>query len=100
MLLKLLSPYRRLTKGASGKYDGATVNVSGIVMGSVSAVAGSVVVARTTPGKIPPTGEPIPGKVSAGPKFPLFGDTTGGPSRALKPGKPNCWPIWPGVKPN
>src|SRR5437762_1423984 len=92
-LVKLLSPYRRFTNGASGKYDGEIVNVSGMVIGSVKAVAGSVVVANTTPGRMPPTGEPIPGKLSAGPKVPLFGCTTGGPSWALKPGKPNCWPI-------
>src|ERR1043165_7976792 len=89
-LLKLLSPYRRFTNGASGRYVGVVVNVSGIVIGSVRAVAGSTVVARTTPGRILPAGEPMPGKLSAGPKFPLFGWTTGGPSRALKPGKPNC----------
>src|SRR4029079_7052233 len=89
-LLKLLSPYKRDTNGASGQYLGATVNVSGTVIGFVRAVAGSVVVASTTPGRMPPTGEPTPGKLSAGPKLPLFGCVTGGPSCALKPGKPNC----------
>src|SRR6185369_13780292 len=96
-LLKLLSPYRRLMNGASGKYDGATVNVSGIVIGRVSAVAGSTVVANTTPGRMPPTGEPTPGKLSAEPNVPLLGWTTGGPSCALKPGKPNPNP--PPTKP-
>ena len=65
--------------------------MSGTVIGRFSAVGGSVVVASTTPGRMPPTGEPIPGKLSAGPKLPLLGWTTGGPSCALKPGKPNCW---------
>src|SRR5215207_7094095 len=92
-LVKELSPNKRFTNGASGKYVGATVNVSGTVIGSVSAVAGSVVVANTIPGRMPPTGEPIPGKLSAEPKVPLLGWATGGPSNALKPGKPNCWPI-------
>src|ERR1044072_7454958 len=89
-LSKLLCPYRRFTNGASGRYVGATVNVVGTVIGSVRAVAGSWVVARTIPGRMLPTGEPIPGKLSAGPKLPLFGWVTGGPSNALKPGKPNC----------
>src|SRR6185437_2298752 len=43
-------------------------------MGFVRAVAGSVSVANTIPGRIPPTVEPIPGKLSAGPKVPLFGE--------------------------
>src|SRR5690242_6186125 len=98
-LLKLLSPYRRFTNGASGRYVGATVNVSGTVIGSVKAVAGSWVVASTTTGRMLPTGEPMPGKLSAGPNLPLFGWTTGGPSCALKPGKPNCWLICPGPRP-
>src|SRR6185295_5363230 len=100
MLLKLLSPYRRFTNGASGKYAGSIVNVSGIVWDRFNAVGGSVVVASTTPGRMPPTTEPIPGKLSAGPKLPLLGWDTGGPSCALKPGKPNCWPICPAVRPN
>ena len=58
-------------------------------MGNVRAVAGNVVVAKTTPGRILPAGEPMPGKLSAGPKVPLFGETCGGPNCALKPGKPN-----------
>jgi hypothetical protein len=48
------------------------VYVAGTVIGSVKAVAGNVVVARTMPGKMLPTGEPTPGKLSAGPKFPLL----------------------------
>src|SRR5215213_4719678 len=88
--VKLLSPKRRFTNGASGRYVGVVVNVSGTVIGSVKAVAGSVVVASTMPGRMLPAGEPIPGKLSAGPKLPLFGWTTAGPSSALKPGKPNC----------
>jgi len=82
-----------LTNGASARYVGATVNVVGTRIGSVNAVAGNTVVASTMPGRILPTGEPIPGKLSAEPNVPLFGCTTGGPSSALKPGKPNCCPI-------
>src|SRR5215813_3287957 len=37
-------------------------------------VGGIVEVARTIPGRMLPTGEPSPGKVSAGPKVPLFGE--------------------------
>ena len=49
--------------------------MTGTVIGSVSAVAGKVSVARTIPGRILPTVEPRPGNVSAGPKVPLFGET-------------------------
>ncbi len=59
--------------GASGRYDGAIVNVVGTVMGlwevglpggwqfPVNAVQGSAVVASTIPGRILPNGDPIPG---------------------------------------
>src|SRR4029078_6987579 len=68
---KLDSPYRRLMNGASGRYDGAIVNVVGTVIGRVRAVAGRVVVASTMPGRMLPTGEPMPGKFDALPKLPL-----------------------------
>ena len=51
--------------GASGKYDGAIVNVEGIVIGSVNAVAGNTVVASTMPGRMLPAGEPKPGNEAA-----------------------------------
>ena len=53
-------------------------------------------VARTTPGRILPTTEPTPGKLSAGPKLPpLFPLATGGPRLATKPGKPKRPPLTP-----
>src|ERR1043166_3635873 len=76
-VLNELSPYNRLTNGASGKYVGVVVNVNGTVIGKVSAVAGSVVVAKTTPGRILPAGEPMPGKLSAVPKVPAEPPTNG-----------------------
>src|ERR1043165_7038120 len=85
--VKLDSPYNRLTKGASGKYEGATVKVTGTTIAAVCAVAGTTVQARTMPGKIPPTVEPTPGKLPAAPKL-LF-PPVNGPSCALNPGKPN-----------
>src|SRR5690349_18567841 len=51
------------------------VNVTGTVIGFVSAVAGNVSVANTIPGRMLPTVEPSPGNVSAGPNVPLFGET-------------------------
>src|SRR5713226_8675659 len=78
--VKLDSPYNRLTKGASGKYEGAVVKLVGMMIGlnapglpggrqfPVKAVQGSCVVARTMPGRMLPTGEPTPGKASACPK--------------------------------
>src|SRR6185436_11244188 len=85
-LFQLLSPYRRFTKGASGRYAGAIVKVVGTVIGRFNAVAGSVCVASTTPGRSPPTVEPIPGKLSAPLNVPLLALATGGPSCALNPG--------------
>src|ERR1043166_9080596 len=108
-LVKLDSPYNRPIKGASGKYAGITVNVSGTTIGfrgsgepggrqlPVSAVQGRICVARTTPGKMLPTGEPTPGKAPAAPK--LLVPPNGGPNVALKPGKPNVDPAKPGPKP-
>src|ERR1700753_716327 len=66
-------------------------------MGSVSAVDGSVAVASTTPGRIPPTGEPMPGKNDAPLKRPPC--PVEGPSVALKPGKPKSVPRAPGPNP-
>src|ERR1043165_9834812 len=109
MLPTLDSPYRRLTNGASGKYDGAVVKVTGTTIGfsgsgepggrqfPVNAVQGSVAVANTIPGKMLPTGEPTPGKVPAGPKFDWL--PNGGPKVALNPGKPKLVPISPGPIP-
>src|SRR2546421_5201154 len=56
--------------GASGKYDGVTVKETGTSIGSVNAVGGSAVVASTMPGRMLPTGEPMPGKLPAAPKLP------------------------------
>src|SRR5215472_11894015 len=79
ILLTLDSPYRRLTNGASGRYEGATVNRVGTTIGlfepgapggrqfPVSAVQGRTAVASTMPGRMLPTGEPTPGKAPAGP---------------------------------
>src|SRR5437868_5380444 len=67
--------------GASGKYDGATVNVAGMICARVVSVAGTVVVVRMMPGKILPTGEPMPGKKPAAPKLPP--PPVAGPSVAL-----------------
>src|SRR5215471_21346294 len=50
------------------------VNVNGTVIGFVSAVAGNVSVANTIPGRMLPTGEPSPGKVSAVDQVPLLGE--------------------------
>src|ERR1700742_2692420 len=66
-------------------------------MGKVRAVAGNVPVASTTPGSMPPTGEPMPGKNDAPLNRPPC--PVGGPSVALKPGKPNRVPRAPGVNP-
>src|SRR5712692_3409466 len=76
-LVKLDCPYNRLTKGASGKYAGDVVKLVGMTIGlngpglpggrqlPVNAVHGIIAVASTTPGKILPTGDPIPGKTLA-----------------------------------
>src|SRR5712692_6560960 len=76
-LVKLDCPYNRLTKGASGKYEGATVKLVGTTIGfnepglpggrqfPVNCVQGRTVVAKTTPGRMLPTGEPMPGKALA-----------------------------------
>src|SRR5712691_11499414 len=76
-LVKLDCPYNRLTKGASGKYVGDVVKLVGTTIGfnepglpggrqlPVKAVQGNCAVASTMPGKILPTGDPIPGKALA-----------------------------------
>src|SRR6185436_20596029 len=98
-------------KGASGKYDGAIVNVVGTITCDcglafagglqfpVRAVHGSIVVANTMPGSMLPTGEPIPGKFDAVPKFPL--PPNGVPMRLTNGGamafpvKPKFGPVAP-----
>src|SRR5205807_9151735 len=73
--------------GASGRYEGSMVNVVGTVIGRVSAVAGSTVVASTIPGGILPTTEPMPGILSAAPKLPL--PEAFAPSVKVQAGQPN-----------
>src|SRR5215510_2197632 len=60
----------------------------------VNAVQGETAVASTTPGRILPAGDPTPGKAPAAPKLLVL--PNGGPSVALKPGKPNVPPANPG----
>ena|SRR5205085_8869986 len=55
--------------GASGKYEGAMVNVAGTSCARVVNVAGTTVVVSTMPGRMLPTGEPMPGKKPAAPKL-------------------------------
>src|SRR5205807_2099524 len=83
--------------GASGRYEGAMVNVVGTSIGRVSAVAGRIVVASTIPGRILPTTEPMPGKLSAAPKLPL--PEAFAPSVKVQAGQPNKVPRAPGPKP-
>src|SRR5216683_5985722 len=102
-------PYKRLMNGASGRYEGAIVKVTGTTIGfngaglpggrqlPVNAVHGSVAVASTKPGSMPPTTDPMPGKLLAAPKLPL--PPVAGPSRVEKPGKPNCVAMKPGPNP-
>src|SRR5262249_892638 len=69
----------------------AVVKLVGTTIGFEVKVAGSTLVASTIPGRILPTGEPMPGQRSAVPKvLPL---AVGGPSVELKPpGTPNVNP--------
>src|SRR3954470_3773080 len=95
--------------GASGRYEGAVVKETGTVIGviecgepggrqlPVKAVQGSCVVASTTPGSMPPTGEPMPGNKLTPLKFPPP-PPVAAPICALKPGKPRR-PL-PAVSPN
>src|SRR5579885_848001 len=83
--------------GASGRYEGSVVNETGTVIGRVRAVAGSVAVAKTTPGRMPPTGEPMPGKNDAPLNVPP--PPVGDPIVAVKPGKPKSEPRCPAVSP-
>ena len=64
----------------------------------VRAVQGIWVVANTIPGRMLPTGEPMPGNNDAAPCEPP--PPVAGPIWALKPGKPNNEPIGPAVNPN
>src|SRR5918993_1938589 len=99
MSVKLDSPYNRLMNGASVKYAGATVNVSGSINGLSVGFAGIVLVASTIPGNILPAGDPIPGKCDADPKFPP--PPTGAPTTLTKGGaitlpvKPRLGPVAP-----
>ena len=61
----------------------------------VSAVHGNAAVANTIPGRILPTGEPMPGKNAALPKPPGL-PPKGVPICARNPGKPNWPPAGPG----
>src|SRR5437899_298170 len=63
----------------------------------VRAVHGSVVVASTMPGRIPPTTEPMPGKLPAAPKLPPADAFA--PSVKVHPGQPNMLPRAPGPCP-
>src|ERR1051326_9534712 len=83
--------------GASGRYAGSVVNETGTVIGKVKAVGGKVAVASTTPGRMLPTGEPMPGENEAPLKVPP--PPVGGPSVALNPGKPKSVPRAPAVSP-
>src|SRR6266550_1353329 len=69
-LLKLDSPYSLFMNGASGKYEGAIVERRGATIARVVAVGGITCVVSTTPGRMLPTGDPIPGKNDAPEKFP------------------------------
>src|ERR1044072_6948407 len=57
------SPYRRLINGASAMYVGHIVNSCGTVSVLNVRLAGIVRVVSTTPGRMPPHGEPTPGKI-------------------------------------
>src|SRR5205085_9404175 len=72
--------------GASGKYEGAMVNVAGTSCARVVNVAGTTVVVSTMPGRMLPTGEPMPGKKPAAPK--LLPPPEAGPRVAVKGGPP------------
>src|SRR6266550_2688702 len=69
-LLKLDSPYSLFMNGASGKYEGAIVERRGATIARVVAVGGITCVVSTTPGRMLPTGDPMPGKNDAPEKFP------------------------------
>src|SRR6266542_2355373 len=97
--VKLVSPYSRLMKGASGKYAGEIVKVAGAITALNGPVGGTVRVDSTIPGKMLPTTEPMPGKLDAAPKWPLLPDgvpiwLTNGGAKAL-PVKPKFGPVAP-----
>src|ERR1051325_2343050 len=85
--------------GASGKYAGAIVNKSGTVIAWNVRFGGITRVVNTMPGRMLPTGEPIPGKFDAAPKLPL--PPNGVPMRLtnggamLLPVKPKFGPVAP-----
>src|SRR5438128_1668579 len=68
-------------------------------MGLVNKVPGINLVEITIPGRILPTGEPIPGNVSAGPNLPLLGLAIGGPSVDPNKRRPAFWPKFPAEPP-
>src|SRR5688500_6799328 len=71
--------------GASGLYEGSTVNTVGAPAGNPA----TVVVLSTIPGRIPPLTEPTPGK-----KLPPVGPAIGNPREAFVPvEKPNKGPV-------
>src|SRR5256885_16079842 len=75
------------------------VNISGTVIARVVKVAGIILVESTTPGRILPTVEPMPGKKAAPPKFPP--PPKGVPSTLVKGGaialpvRPKLGPVAP-----
>src|SRR5436190_2567075 len=82
-------PQLRLRNGIPGRYDGAIVKTDGPSPTGAPATFRSVTVWSTIPGRIPPTGEPMPGNSEAElPPFPV-----GFPMVALVPtGKPKGGP--------
>src|SRR5205085_4496291 len=68
--------------GASGKYEGAMVNVAGTSCARVVNVAGTTAVVSTMPGRMLPKGEPMPGKLPARSKLLLPPEA--GPKVAVK----------------
>src|ERR1041385_3696289 len=71
-------------KGASGRYAGQIVNRSGTVNCAKVRFAGIVRVVSTTPGRMLPQIEPIPGKFDAAPK--LLSKPLGVPMRLVNGG--------------
>src|ERR1044072_64941 len=71
-------------KGASGRYAGQMVNRSGTVNCAKVRFAGIVRVVSTTPGRMLPQIEPMPGKFDAAPK--LLSSPLGVPMRLGKRG--------------
>src|SRR6266550_4830273 len=96
-LLKLDSPYSRLINGASGKYDGAIVARLGTTIALNCGGTGACTrVVKTIPGRMIPTGDPMPGKNDAPEKFPP--PPNGVPS-LLTYGGANALPVSPKLGP-